>query len=261
MRRSWPPVDPQRLAELRTSFLRVMGGLLIVCAATDIVFFRGLPRPILGTLIAAQAGVFAPLVPLGLHYLPLVRTPGGELHRRWVLPNVLTAARIFFIPSIVIGLQHLESPRVRAGVAVLFAVAAVSDLLDGFISRRFARVSELGRALDPFADTCFYTAVSAALFAAKLMPVWFLAVALGRFLPSFIVGLWLFLSGGALAIEPTALGKASSAGVGAAILAFVLSAVHVPVPGQALQVLTIVVTMLCAVSAIQYARLGLARLR
>lgn len=250
------PVDPQHLAELRTSFLRVMTGLVIVCATTDWVFFRNLPDAVLGTLVAAQAGVFAPLVPLGLHYLPLVRSPAGVLHRRWVLPNVLTAARIFAIPSIVIGLQHLEDPRVRLGVAVLFVVAAASDLFDGFISRRFARESELGRALDPFADTCFYTAVSAALFASGHLPSWFLVVALGRFVPSFIVGFTLFLRGGALEIAPTGLGKASSAGVGATILAFVMVAVQVPVPARAVQVLGLAVAALCVASAIQYAHLA-----
>lgn len=250
------PIDPAHLADLRRSFLRVMAGLVIVCATTDYVFFRNLPDFVLGTLVATQAGVFAPLVPLGLHYLPLVRSPEGVLHRRWVLPNVLTAARIFAIPSIVIGLQHLDDPRARLGVAVLFVVAAVSDLFDGFISRRFARETELGRALDPFADTCFYTAVSAGLYAARHLPSWFLIVALGRFVPSFIVGFTLFLRGGALEIAPTRLGKLSSAGVGVTILAFVLVAARVPVPGLALQVLTVVVTALCAASAIQYARLA-----
>lgn len=260
MKDATPPFDPAALAVLRTSFVRVMVGLLIVCLATDVVFFRTLPRTIFGTLVAAQALVFAPLVPLGLHFLPLVRTPDGKLHRRWVLPNVLTSARIFFIPSIAIGLQHLGDARVRLGVAILFVVAAASDLLDGFISRRFARESELGRALDPFADTCFYTAVSAALFAANLLPPWFLVVALGRFVPSFIVGFTLFLRGGMLAIAPTALGKASSAGVGATIGAFVLVGVRVPVPPIVLQLGAVVVSVLCVGSAIQYARLAFSRL-
>ena len=260
MRQAAQALDPAQLAELRRSFLRVMGSLVVVCAVTDVAFFRHLPGAALGILVAAQAGVFAPLVPLGLHYLPLVRAPGGPLHRRWVLPNVLTAARIFAIPSVVIGLQHLDDARTRTGVAVLFVVAAGSDLLDGFISRRFGRETELGRALDPFADTCFYTAVSAALFAADLLPPWFLAVALGRFVPSFIVGFWLFLRGGALEIAPTGLGKASSAGVGVTILAYLMVAVRVPVPAQALLILAIGVTLLCAAAATQYARLALRRL-
>lgn len=256
MRSQLASIDPAHLAELRRSFLRVMVGLVVACATTDLVFFRDLSDRVLGTLVAAQAGVFAPLVPLGLHYLPLVRNLDGVLHRRWVLPNVLTSARIFAIPSIVIGLQHLDDARVRLGVTLLFVVAAGSDLLDGFISRRFARESELGRALDPFADTCFYTAVSAALFAARLLPTWFLAVALLRFVPSFIVGFTLFLRGGKLEIAPTALGKASSAGVGLTIGAFVLVAVRTPLPPLLLQALTIAVTALCAASAIQYARLA-----
>jgi cardiolipin synthase len=244
------------MAGLRRSFLRVMGGLVVVCATTDFVFFRNLPSAIFGTLVAAQAGVLAPLVPLGLHYLPLVRNFEGKLYERWVLPNVLTAARIFAIPSIVIGLQHLEDTRARLGVTVLVLVASASDLLDGFISRRFARESELGRALDPFADTCFYTAVSAGLFAAKHLPAWFLIVALGRFVPSFVVGFTLFLRGGKLEISPTTLGKLSSAGVGVTILAFLASALRIPIPPLALHALGGVVTALCIASAVQYGQLA-----
>jgi cardiolipin synthase (CMP-forming) len=248
------------IAGLRASFLRVMGLLVLACAASDLVFFAGLPRVTLGTLVAVQAGVFAPLVPLGIHFLPLVRDPEGRLHRRWVLPNVLTAARIFAIPSICIGLQHLEAPMVRVGVGVLFAIASSSDMLDGFISRRFRRESDLGRALDPFADTLFYSSVSAALFAAGALPYWFLVVALVRFVPSFIAGFTLFLRRGPVEIAPTTLGKASSFSMGLATLVFLLRALGVRVPSVVMQVMAVGVAVLCAASALEYGRLGYRRL-
>jgi cardiolipin synthase len=249
------------IAALRASFLRVMLLLVLACALTDLLFFVTLPRSAFGTLVAVQAGVFAPLVPLGIHFLPLVRDPSGKLHRRWVLPNVLTAARIFAIPSICVGLQHLDSSRVRIGVGILFAVASTSDMLDGFISRRFQRESDLGRALDPFADTLFYSSVTAALFAAGVLPYWFLAVALVRFVPSFIAGFTLFLRKGPVEIAPTRLGKASSFSMGIATLVFVLRAMQVDIPDPMMDVLAVGVAILCGASALEYAWLGRQRLR
>ncbi|MBI2892398.1 MAG: CDP-alcohol phosphatidyltransferase family protein [Deltaproteobacteria bacterium] len=248
------------VARLRASFLRVMLALCASCAATDIIFFASLPRSTFGTLVAVQAGVFAPIVPLGIHYLGLVRDPQGKLHRRWVLPNVLTAARIFAIPSIVIGLQHLEGWRVRLGVGILFVIASTSDMLDGFISRRFKRQSDLGRALDPFADTLFYSSVTAALFATGRLPYWFLVVALARFVPSFIVGFMLFLRRGPIEISPTLLGKASSFSMGIATLTFVLDALGVAVPPPVERWISYGVAALCAASAIEYALVGYRRL-
>jgi cardiolipin synthase (CMP-forming) len=238
----------------------VVAVLIAATAATDVLFFSALPRRVLGTLVAVQAGVYAPLVPLGIHFLHLVRDPAGRLHQRWVLPNVLTAARIFAIPSICIGLQHLEDLRVRVGVGVLFAIASSSDMLDGFISRRFQRESELGRALDPFADTLFYSSVTAALFAAGALPSWFLAVALVRFVPSFIAGFTLFLRGGPIEIAPTRLGKASSFSMGIATTVFVLRALGMHVPEVVMSGLAIGVALLCGASALEYARLGARKL-
>lgn len=67
------------------------------------------------------------------------------------LPNFLTLVRICLIPVFV--LVFLEPTPERSLVAaVIFAAAAVTDLLDGYIARRTGQITKLGKLLDPIAD-------------------------------------------------------------------------------------------------------------
>lgn len=74
----------------------------------------------------------------------------------WV-PNALTIARILLIPVFIIGILSLEfgwdSPFGRLFVlGPLFAIAAFTDWLDGFLARRWNVVTGFGRMIDPIAD-------------------------------------------------------------------------------------------------------------
>ncbi|WP_455389217.1 CDP-diacylglycerol--glycerol-3-phosphate 3-phosphatidyltransferase [Petrachloros mirabilis] len=67
------------------------------------------------------------------------------------LPNLITLARILLIPVFVI-LFSSPTPDRSLNAAIIFVVAAVSDLLDGYIARRTGQVTTLGKLLDPIAD-------------------------------------------------------------------------------------------------------------
>ena len=74
----------------------------------------------------------------------------------WV-PNALTVGRILLIPVFVVGILSLEfgwgSPLGRLFVlGPLFALAAFTDWLDGFLARRWNVVTGFGRMIDPIAD-------------------------------------------------------------------------------------------------------------
>ena len=67
------------------------------------------------------------------------------------VPNLLTVGRIFLIPVFV--LVFIEPTPDRSMLAaVIFTVAAVTDLLDGYIARRTGQITKLGKLLDPIAD-------------------------------------------------------------------------------------------------------------
>jgi cardiolipin synthase len=68
------------------------------------------------------------------------------------LPNVLTYARIVAVPALVACLLHIEGEAGRWFAFWLFAGAAITDWLDGYLARRLEQQSTLGRMLDPIAD-------------------------------------------------------------------------------------------------------------
>jgi CDP-diacylglycerol--glycerol-3-phosphate 3-phosphatidyltransferase len=69
----------------------------------------------------------------------------------WNTPNLLTLLRIFLIPVFVL-VFYAQGPWARPAAAVIFAVAALTDWLDGHLARRWEQTSALGAFLDPVAD-------------------------------------------------------------------------------------------------------------
>ena len=65
------------------------------------------------------------------------------------VPNLLSALRILLIP--IFMWTYLRREDITATV-VLLAASGLTDMLDGFVARRFHMVSEFGKALDPLAD-------------------------------------------------------------------------------------------------------------
>lgn len=94
------------------------------------------------------------------------------------LPNALTLARLFSIPII---LLLLLGGRDVAAV-VMFVLAAVTDFLDGRLARwgGGAGASSLGAVLDPVADRLMLSSVAAVLAIRGLLPVFVVAVLIGR---------------------------------------------------------------------------------
>jgi CDP-diacylglycerol--glycerol-3-phosphate 3-phosphatidyltransferase len=67
------------------------------------------------------------------------------------LPNLLTMARVLVIP-VVLWLLDQGAPRDCVVAALVYAAAALTDMLDGYLARRMNIVSVLGKFLDPLAD-------------------------------------------------------------------------------------------------------------
>ncbi len=67
------------------------------------------------------------------------------------LPNFLTVVRILLIPVFVVLFSD-PAPDRSLAAAIVFVIAAVTDLLDGYLARRHSQITRLGRLLDPIAD-------------------------------------------------------------------------------------------------------------
>ena len=68
------------------------------------------------------------------------------------IPNCISLFRIFLVPCFAWVFLTAGLPEDFTLAAVLLVVSAVSDLLDGWIARRFHMTSKLGKILDPAAD-------------------------------------------------------------------------------------------------------------
>lgn len=124
------------------------------------------------------------------------------------LPNLITAARLALVPVVVWAIA-----REAWGTAfLLFALAGISDGIDGFLARRYGLTSRLGAILDPLADKALMLAVLVSLTLAGLVPAWFPAVLVARD-ALIVVGAGLArLAGRPLETPPLLVGKLNTAG-------------------------------------------------
>lgn len=67
------------------------------------------------------------------------------------LPNILTMIRVALIP-VFVGLFYWPTPRSNLMAAFVFIIAALTDLLDGFLARKLKQTTKFGAFLDPVAD-------------------------------------------------------------------------------------------------------------
>lgn len=95
------------------------------------------------------------------------------------LPNTLTLFRIACIPILVI-LLFFPHKTTSFLAALVFALASISDLLDGFLARRQQLVTTFGKFLDPLADKLVVSAALIMLIPLGRVPAWMVVVIVGR---------------------------------------------------------------------------------
>ena len=92
----------------------------------------------------------------------------------------------------------------------IFLVAALSDLVDGYIARRFKLVSKLGAALDPVADKLNMFVATVLLAWQGLIPIWLAVAIIGRDIIIVVGALAYRIARGHLEIKPTRLSKVNT---------------------------------------------------
>ena len=95
------------------------------------------------------------------------------------LPNALTTLRLLLIPVILLTFDAGFTYHQIVAPA-LFVLASITDSLDGRIARRYAKVTTLGKFLDPLADKMLILAVLALLVQDALLPAWVVVLVVGR---------------------------------------------------------------------------------
>lgn len=103
-------------------------------------------------------------------------------------PNLLTILRIFFVPLLVValvqddfGLRFMDWPIANEYLALaIFLAAATTDLLDGYLARRWKQVTTVGTLLDPIADKLLISAALISLVQVRMIPGWIAILIIAR---------------------------------------------------------------------------------
>ena len=175
-------------------------------------------------------------------------------------PNLLTLLRIFFVPLLVAALlgEDFSAPWMgqflvtRETFALLiFMAAAATDLLDGYLARRWGQITTVGTLLDPIADKLLVSAALVSLVEIHRVPAWMVILIIGR---EFAVsGLRSIAAAVGYTIEASELGKSKMVAQVAAI-ALVIAGIRWPALNEFAMMGMWAVVLFGLVSAADYFR-------
>jgi CDP-diacylglycerol--glycerol-3-phosphate 3-phosphatidyltransferase len=95
------------------------------------------------------------------------------------VPNVLTLVRIMLVPVLVVALLD-ETPNGDTIAAIVFAIAALTDGLDGYIARSREAITTFGKVMDPIADKLLIAAALISLVSLDRVAAWVAMVIIAR---------------------------------------------------------------------------------
>lgn len=154
----------------------------------------------------SEGAASRPAPPLSRHAL---RSEPIAFHHEkfWNAPNTITVLRAGVVPILLL-LPLFPGESGSAVIAWIFIVAAVSDLLDGWLARRGKMVTHIGKLLDPLADKLLASTALIVLLAVDRVPLWALwmvVVIVGRELA--VTGLRSIASAGGQVLHASSFGK------------------------------------------------------
>lgn len=125
------------------------------------------------------------------------------------IPNILTIMRFILVPFYVI----VFFSDIKHGVIYatgIFILAGITDVLDGYIARKYNMVTKLGIALDPLADKTMVMTVVLCMYLKGYLPIWVLAFVLAKEFSMICGGLLLFWKMDKTVIPANKYGKLST---------------------------------------------------
>ncbi len=96
------------------------------------------------------------------------------------LPNILTGLRFALVPLLVVLLLIEQTTTVAFWAWFVFALAALTDWLDGYLARKFKNETVLGKLMDPLADKILVIAALLMLIPLGRIPAWLCLIIISR---------------------------------------------------------------------------------
>jgi CDP-diacylglycerol--glycerol-3-phosphate 3-phosphatidyltransferase len=95
------------------------------------------------------------------------------------LPNILTVLRIMLVPVLVVALLG-NTPAGDVLAAIVFALASLTDFVDGYLARARGSITTFGKLMDPLADKLLIVAALISLVSLHRLPAWIAMVIITR---------------------------------------------------------------------------------
>ncbi len=115
------------------------------------------------------------------------------------IPNMLSLSRIVFAP-LVLFLLYVNGSKVLSVFLLIFVILLeITDALDGYTARKYNVVSDMGKVLDPFADTVLHMTLFLSFYSLGYMPMWMLLISLYRDMLSMFMRILSSIKGFSLA--------------------------------------------------------------
>jgi len=161
------------------------------------------------------------------------------------LPNTITMLRIGIIPALFF-LLTAPGPTVSLILAGLFILASLTDLLDGYIARKYRIVTIMGKFLDPIADKLVVNTAMLLMIPIGRIPAWIVAITIIRDIA--VDGMRSIASAEGLVIDASRLGKQKTLcqvfAVSALMIHYPLFGIDAHVVGMTILYLALVLTVL-----------------
>lgn len=91
------------------------------------------------------------------------------------IPNILTLIRLFLVPVFILFFFS-NSPNNLINATIVFFIAGITDVLDGYIARKYDLISKWGTVLDPLADKLMLMTTLICLFVKNYIPLWIVLI-------------------------------------------------------------------------------------
>ena len=88
------------------------------------------------------------------------------------IPNILTIIRFILIPFIFTSVVNEDF----LATIVIFTISAITDMLDGYIARKYNYITDIGKLIDPLADKLTQMSLLLSLAILKILPWWIFAI-------------------------------------------------------------------------------------
>lgn len=139
------------------------------------------------------------------------------------LPNILTIFRIILVPIYLFFFYTNFEKRLLYG-GIVFLLAGITDVLDGYIARKYNQMTDLGAVLDPLADKLMAFAVLISFTSTGLIPSWVLKVIGLKEVLMIIGGSILYISQSNTVVPANKFGKIATVSLYTAIFSVILKA-------------------------------------